>query len=87
MHPEHKSAGNFTYIYPSEFDITFYTAGGKENTYVSKIATCILQSMRVNYTPDGQWATHENGAPVAVQISLSFKELTVLTKDKIDEGY
>lgn len=87
MHPEYRTDGNYTFIYPSEFDITFYTTDGNENQFVNKIATCVLTNMRVNYTPDGQWATHRDGVPNAIQISLSFKELSILTKEMIDKGF
>lgn len=86
MHPEYKSKGRFTFIYPSEFDITFYIKG-EENTWINKIATCVLKSMNVNYTPDGNWVSHESGAPNVISLSLVFKELSVLTKESIGEGY
>lgn len=86
MHPEYKSQGRFTFLYPSEFDITFYHRG-EENVFVNKIATSVLKNMRVNYTPDGLWATHDDGAPNAIQITLEFQELSILTKEAIDKGY
>jgi hypothetical protein len=87
MHPEYKSEGRYTFIYPSEFDITFFTNDGEENRWVTKIGTCILTDMSVNYTPDGQWVNHRDGAPNAFEVSLSFKELGILTKEDIAEGY
>jgi hypothetical protein len=94
MHPEYKSEGRYTFIYPSEFDITFYTKDGSENKWVTKIATCVLTDMRVNYTPDGQWVSNEgnpgNGAgaaPNSYQISMTFKELSILTKDTVAAGF
>ena len=86
MHPEYKAEGRYTYIYPSEFDITFYHRG-EENQWVNKIATCVLTDMSVNYTPDGLWVQHDKGIPNTVNLSLQFRELTVLTKEMIDEGF
>lgn len=86
MHPEYQSEGKFTFVYPSEFDITFYHKG-TENPFVAKIATCVLTNMSVNYTPDGQWAGHEDGSPNAIQVSLSFKELSIQTKESIAKGF
>lgn len=86
MHPEYQSEGRYTFIYPSEFDITFYTATN-ENPWINRIATCVLEGMQVNYTPDAQWAQHNYGAPNAIQVSMSFQELSILTKETIDKGY
>jgi hypothetical protein len=83
MYPEYKSSERFTYVYPSEFDITFYMGDGKENPWVNRIATSVLTSMNVNYTPQGVWATHADGSPVMIQVSLAFKELSIITKENL----
>jgi hypothetical protein len=87
MHPEYFSEGRFTYVYPSEFDITFYNSDGNELTWVNKIATSVLTDLRVNYTPEGTWAAHEGGNPNAIQVQMTFKELSILTKENIDQGF
>jgi hypothetical protein len=88
MHPEYQSSGKFTFVYPSEFDITFYGAGGQENPWVGRIATSVLTDMTVNYTPDALWASHEDGFPNSIRINMNFKELSILTKSEIeDKGY
>ena len=94
MHPEFlvpltstTDSGMFTFIYPSEFDITFYSRQGTENPFVNKISTCVLTSMNVNYTPDAFWVGHEDGSPNGIQMSLSFKEISILTKEQISGGF
>jgi hypothetical protein len=86
--PEIASAANFL-IPPSEFDIKFYYGGG-ENPNIPSIATCVLENIDVNYTPNGFSAYEvpgENlpslgrtGMPVAIQMTMQFKETTYLTK-------
>lgn len=83
MYPEYKSNQRFTYIYPSEFDITFFIGDGKENPWVNRISTSVLTNMTVNYTPDGVWAVHADGSPVVIQLSLTFKELSLITKENL----
>lgn len=83
MYPEYRSKDRFTFIYPSEFDITFFKQDGKENPWVNKIATCALVGMTVNYTPTGMWATHYDGSPVMINLSMTFKELSILTKENL----
>jgi hypothetical protein len=86
MHPEYKSAGRYTFVYPSEFDITFYHKTD-ENLWINKVATCVLTDLNVNYTPDGLWAQHSGGEPNAIELQMAFRELTVLTKETILSGF
>jgi hypothetical protein len=85
MHPEFKDSNNFIYIYPSEFDV-FYYQGGKENMNLHRHTSCVLTEMNVNYTPNGSFTTFSNGMPTQINVTLSFRELALLTKDKIKDG-
>ena len=82
MHPEFKDANNFLYIYPSEFDI-FYYNNGQENMNVNRHTSCVLTDMVVNYSPNGQFTAFANGMPTQINVTLTFKELATLTKEKI----
>jgi hypothetical protein len=84
MHPE-MSDGKFFFIYPSEFDITYYF-GSQENEYFHKFATCVLESMDVSYGGD-QFSSFRDGSPTEINMSLTFRELEILTKQMITEGY
>ena len=85
MHPEFKDANNFVYIYPSEFDI-FYYQNGVENKHIHRHTSCVLTEMSVNYTPNGTFTTFENGMPTQINVQMSFRELALLTKDKVKDG-
>lgn len=87
MHPEYLSKDRFTYVYPSEFDITFFNSDGAENLWINKIATSVLTNININYTPEGTWAAHNGGSPVAMQVQMTFKELSILTKENIAAGF
>lgn len=86
----HRQFNGFFMVPPSEFDIKFY-CNGAENPNIDRISTCVLESITVDYAPNGFTAYEVpgeftptvggTGAPVAVQLSLQFKELQVLTKD------
>lgn len=80
MLPEYLDEGNFLYIYPSEFDIKYYT-GDSENSYLEKQMTAVLTNMTINTTPNGQFSTFASGMPNQLNIQLSFKELAVPTKE------
>jgi hypothetical protein len=85
MHPEFKDTNNFVYIYPSEFDIMYY-ANGKENKNLHRHTSCVLTEVNVNYTPNGLFTTFPDGQPTQINLTLSFRELALLTKDKIKDG-
>lgn len=84
MHPEFKSELNYVWIYPSEFDIIYYTDGA-ENLNIHKHTSCVLESMNVNYTPNGNFSVFANGMPTQINMSLEFKELQLASKETIGE--
>jgi hypothetical protein len=85
MHPEFKDNNNFVYIYPSEFDI-FYYNDGQENLNLHRHTSCVLTDMSVNYAPNGSFSTYYDGMPTQIDITLSFRELALLTKEKVKDG-
>lgn len=85
MHPEYKDANNFLFLYPSEFDIVYYH-NGAENMNIHRHTSCVLTEMQVNYTPNGNFTTFAGGMPTQINITMAFKELTILTKELIAQG-
>lgn len=87
MHPEYKpDRANFLFIYPSEFDI-FYYQNGKENLNIHRHTSCVLTDMSVLYTPQGVFTAFDDGMPSQVNMTLTFKELAILTKENIEDGF
>ena len=86
MHPEYKDSNGFLFIYPSEFDI-FYYNNGKENLNLHRHTSCVLTEMNVNYTPNSSFTSFENGMPTQINVSLTFKELSILTKKEMEDGF
>ena len=88
--PEMRNDHNMFLGLPSEFDIHYmYQAAdgvASENAYFPKIATCVLQSVATNFTPNGV-VSHEDGSPVIITMDLSFLETEMITKDHINEGF
>jgi len=74
---------------PNTFDIQYMYAN-KDNQYLHKISTCVLESMNVTYGGD-RYKTFEatgNGAPpIEVAIQLAFKEMDLITREKAAEGF
>ena len=89
--PELRSTNSMFMGLPSEFDIhymyqPFDGSKSSENKFYNKIATCVLQSCNVDYTP-GSVTSHDNGAPVQIKMSLNFLETEMITKSHIEAGY
>jgi hypothetical protein len=75
-----------TFIPPAEFDITFYNKG-KENTNIPRINTCVLERIDIDYAPQGVYATFRNGHPVAARLSMAFREVEIIHKRRIVQGF
>lgn len=84
MHPQ-LSSGKLFFIYPSEFQITYYFEDA-ENTYFHKFRPCALESLDVTYGGD-QFSSFRDGNPTEVNMALTFRELEILTRQNIQEGY
>lgn len=93
--PELKNgtAGYFL-VPPSEFDIEFYY-NGQINKNIPSISTCVLESIDMDYAPNG-FHTFETpgdnspkvggtGMPTAIRMDLSFKETEIMTKFNFQE--
>lgn len=84
-----RQSKGFFFVPPSEFDIKFYY-NGRENPNIQKVSTCVLHGVSVDYAPNG-FAAYEvpgslspslgrSGMPVAIRMTLSFKETEMITK-------
>jgi len=86
MHPEFKDQASFIFIYPSEFDIHYFYQGS-HNKAIHKHTSCVLTDMNINYTPNGTFNTFADGTPTQINVQMTFKELAILTKDQIQQGF
>jgi hypothetical protein len=88
-----RTGGRFL-IPPSEFDIEFFY-NGSENPNIPKISTCVLESIDVDYAPNG-FSAYEvpgelvaaeggTGMPTGIRMSIQFKETQIVTKEFLRE--
>ena len=47
-----------------------------DHPFLNKFKECALNSFGVNYTPQGQYSTYEDGVMTSYQMSMGFQELT-----------
>ena len=76
-------------VVPNTFGIS-YMYNSNENHFLHKIGECALESMNITYGGD-RYKTHagtDAGAPpISTTMSLTFKELDLVTREKVNEGY
>jgi hypothetical protein len=83
--PRISDSGMF-FIPPSRFNLSFYKDGAI-NDNISKVAKSVIESIEVNYAPNG-YVTHTDGAPVQTTLTLNFKEIELIDREKIEfDGY
>jgi hypothetical protein len=79
-------AAGMLFIPPSTFNLKFIS-NGKENENIGKVAECVIETIDVNYAPNG-WSAHTDGSPIQTTLSISFKEIELIDREKIEkDGY
>lgn len=83
-------SGGVILVPPSDFDISFLRKsenGFVENTNMPRITSCVCEDVQVDYAAAGQFSTYTDGMPIQIRMRLSFKEIDIITREKIDKGY
>jgi hypothetical protein len=78
------NAGRNFLTYPENFNIFFHTPSDR---FMFKILSCALVNISIDYMGSGVQSFFSNGAPVEIKLSLEFRELAILTKKEIIQGY
>jgi len=82
MYPSLPKDNRFLFSYPDEFMISL-APKLQETTF--KFKRSVLKDMNVNYNGDGVPRFYDDGNPVVVDISLTFQEVEILTKEDFAE--
>ena len=76
--------------YPLHWDVRFMMGFGgqseeanqktdKDNPYLPKLNTCAITQIATNFSGAGAWASHIDGSPVEIDLTLSLTELVIPT--------
>lgn len=69
------NANNTTFLKtPNVFELR-YRQGNGDHQFLHSFKQCFLESINVNYTGDGTYATYDDGTPVSIIMDLTFKEI------------
>ncbi len=77
-------AGGFITV-PKICQVSFMT-GGALNEYVPQYKPCAITQVDINFTPDGAWASTFDGAPVATELAITFKETKIIYAQELTSG-
>jgi len=61
-----------------------YKSGNKAHPFLNRFKACALLDMNISYTASGTYSTYQDGTPVHIQMSLTFKELNPIYAEDYD---
>ena len=61
-----------------------YKTGNERHPFLNSFKVCVLTDMSVNYTASGTYATYGDGAPVHIQVQMTFKEINPVYAEDYD---
>ena len=70
---------------PNYWKISYMYNNG-ENPHLNKIGACYCEDVQIDYAPDGQFTTFENGMPVHTKMTVTMIEDRIITKSDIEAG-
>ncbi len=83
--------GDYFLNYPLHWDVRFMMGSegkgkmektnfaDKDNPYLPKLNTCAITQIATNFSGAGAWASHIDGSPVEIDLTLSLTELVIPT--------
>jgi|688.fasta_scaffold27135_4 hypothetical protein len=82
-----RETGGRYFIPPAQFEIEFYDANNSRNQFLFRTKKCVLEDVSIDYTENGVFTTFYDGAPVAIRLSLKFRETVFIDREAIQEGF
>jgi len=77
-------ASDFFLRTPNVFKLR-YRSGDRDHPFLNKFKQCFLSDMQTTYTGEGVYSTYDDGTPVSILLSLSFKEIQPIYDIDYDE--
>jgi hypothetical protein len=78
------NAQNLTLSYPPVWTIKFLDGNKNENRYIPKIYSCYCTALDSTYNATAN-LFHEDGAPIEVDVVITFQETRALTRTDIND--
>ena len=81
------ATGGMMFEVPDTFIVQFIAPTGGTNQFVTRVKESVLMNVDVNYAPNGIWSTHADGSPTQITMNLTFKEIVLVDKSAIENGF
>jgi hypothetical protein len=85
------SYDSLQFISPSEWEIDFWikdaNGGWRPNDKIPKVAKGAFVRVDVDYNPETEFSTFEDGSAVTSRLTMEFVEMQIVDKTLIDQGY
>lgn len=82
MYPSLPAENKFMFTYPDEFLISFCD---NVKPYMFNFKRSVLKDMQVTYNGDGVPRFFDDGSPTVVDLSMTFQEVEIVTKEDMKE--
>jgi hypothetical protein len=79
------AGGGMFFVPPSTFTPTF-KFNGQKNKNINQVTESVITNIIVDYAPQG-FSAHTDGAPVQTTLTIDFRELELITSQKVEQGY
>jgi hypothetical protein len=84
--------GAMMFDVPDSFLVQFISPNASNqatgsNQFVTRVKESVLTNVDVNYAPNGIWSTHWDGSPTQITMNLTFKEIVLVDKTAIENGF
>ena len=79
------AGGGMFFVPPSTFTPTF-KFNGQKNKNINQVTESVITNIIVDYAPQG-FAAHTDGAPVQTTLTIDFRELELITSQKVEQGF
>jgi len=66
---------------PHTFQLSYRNSKCQDHKYLNKFKECALANFGVNYTPNGNYSTYEDGVMTAYQMTMTYRELNPIYND------
>jgi hypothetical protein len=90
MTPKSTSTGSLGKVFIKSPDVFLvaYKSGNKTHPFLNKFKPMALTDMQLSYTGSGTYSTYQDGTPVHMQMTLTFKELNPIYSEdyETEEG-
>ena len=79
-----KSAANLYLKAPNTWRLAYKRPDNQDHPFLNKFKECAMTSFTANFTPDGNYATFEDGVMTSYDITMAFSELDPIFSNDFD---